>query len=522
MSIVNRIKNLLTARLALLCCLVGTAGPGLAENKVYIESFSIQPGEQQTVAVCLESGVELRSLTGTITMPAGLEVLNQSTEEDSYTWITTDANRVSAANAVYNPDNGYVKISGFGTTISTGKGTLAYIVVKATEELADGSKITLSGFTAKDKDRNSLDLATADATVTTGQTPQLSFSPETLSLLPGATGQVEVQLENSMALTGFQATVAISEGLALGGVPVKSERLNGDIIPNLETMSVMFLGTVAAGSGTVMTVPIKAEEGFTSGTVTLSGIVVTTASAKAYYPQDIVLQVTVDDGSIIITRDGSDVSVTVDEAKGTPKAGVIADGLAAKSLSYKRTLPAGQACTVCLPYAPAMTGVKFYELTGAEGETLTFTEVASPAAATPYVAVAEAATDIAPATAENVTLTQAVTGSSAAGGYTLKGTLTGLANAEAASAGAYILQAGDVWKKVTTANTDAYIPPFRAYIVGGSAARLGTVLGETTAIGSLRTVDLDGTENWYDLGGRRIGNATTKGVYIVNGKKILK
>lgn len=522
MSIVNRIKNLLTARLALLCCLVGTAGPGLAENKVYIENFSIQPGEQQTIAVCLESDVELKSLTGTITMPAGLEVQNQSTEAGSYVWITTDANRVSAANAVYNDDNGYVKISGFGTNISTGKGTLAYIVVKATEELVDGSQITLSNFTAKDKDKNNLDLTTANATVTTGSTPQLSFSPATLSLLPGATGQVEVQLENSMALTGFQAKIAISDGLSLGGTPVKSTRLNGDIIPNVETMSIMFLGTIAAGSGTVMTVPIKADEDFSGGTVTLSDIVVTTSSSKAYYPQNIVLQVTVDDGSIIITKSGDDTNVIVDETKGTPKAGIIADGLVAKSFSYKRTLPAGQACTVCLPYAPPTTGVKYYELASVEGTILTFTEVASPAAATPYVAVADAATEITPADIANVTLTQAVTGSSAAGGYTLKGTLTGLANAEAASAGAYILQAGGVWKKVTTANTDAYIPPFRAYIVGGSAARLGTVLGETTAIGSLRTVDLDGTENWYDLGGRRIAGLATKGVYIVNGKKILK
>ena len=79
-----------------------------------------------------------------------------------------------------------------------------------------------------------------------------------------------------------------------------------------------------------------------------------------------------------------------------------------------------------------------------------------------------------------------------------------------------------MWKKVTTANTDAYIPPFRGYIVGGSAARLGTALGETTAIESLRTVDLDGTEHWYDLGGRSIAAPARRGIYIVNGKKIIK
>jgi len=515
MSIVKNIKNLFSARIALLCCLVGTAGLAQAESKLYVEDFSIQPGEEQTIALYLDTDVELRSIEGTLMMPEGLEVQDVSSAK-----ITVDKNRISNAYSIYNPENGYLSINGFGTTISIGNGTLAFIKVKATEALANGSKVTLSDFVGKDKNKNKFSLSTADATVSTGATPVVSFSPATLSLLPGATNAVEVQLENSMDLTGVQATVEVSEGLEFSGL-TKSTRLKGNIIPNLETMTVMYFdkdNPIAAGSGTVMTVTIKAAEGFTGGYIKLKNMVVTTSNVKSYYPKDVELEVTLNDGTVVV--DGE--AINIDETKGTPKAGVIADGLVAKSFSYKRTLPAGQACTVCLPYAPSVPGVKFYELTGAEGETLSFTEVASPAAFTPYLAVAEAATDITPANIANVTLTQAVTGSSAADGYTLKGTLTGLANAEAASAGAYILQAGGVWKKVTTANMEAYIPPFRGYIVGGSAARLGTALGETTAIESLRTVDLDGTEHWYDLGGRSIAAPARRGIYIVNGKKIIK
>lgn len=518
MSIVKNIKNLFSARLALLCCLVGTAGLAQAGTKVYIEDFSIKAGEEQTISVNLDTELDgLKSLEGVIVMPEGLEVLDQDPSADNYVWMTADGTRASGAVANYNPKNGKMKISGFGTTIYGGTGAVAYIKVRATESLADGSTIALSGFKAKDQGGAAVEVESANATVFT-TTPVVSFSPATLSLLPGATGQVEVQLENSMELTGLQATVEVSEGLEFAGL-TKSARLNGSLVPSPETMTVMFLGTVAAGSGTVMTVGVKASEGFTGGSVKIKDIVLTTKSAKAFYPKDIELEVTLNDGTVVVDGD----AIVIDETKGTPEAGVLSDGQTAKTLGYTRKLAAGALYSICLPKQSAAGTLKFYELAGAEGTTLSFSEVAEPATNTPYLVKAEAETTIA-FEATDVTLEQTVGGKSA-GGYALKGTMTGLTNAEGAAAGAYILQAGGEWKKVasdTQANRQAYIPPFRAFIVGGSAARLGTALGETTAIESLRTVDLDGTEHWYDLGGRSIAAPARRGIYIVNGKKIIK
>jgi hypothetical protein len=295
----------------------------------------------------------------------------------------------------------------------------------------------------------------------------------------------------------------------------------GKLDPNPMTMSVVFTGKLTAGSGTVMTVPVKAAEGFTGGSIKVKSIVVTTGGAKAFYPGAIELKVTVNDGSIVV----NDGAITIDETKGTPEAGIISDGQTATTLNYTRTLKGGSGFyTVCLPYTPP-TGAKYYELTGAAEGTLTFTEVASPQAETPYLATAASDASVGRAGEKNVAMKQVTDKSSAAGGYTLKGTLTGLTNAEAAAAGAYILQAGGEWKKVTSDTQQArqaYIPPFRAYIVGGSAARLGTVLGETTAIENLRTVDIDGTEHWYDLNGRSIAAPAQRGIYIVNGKKVIK
>ena len=110
-------------------------------------------------------------------------------------------------------------------------------------------------------------------------------------------------------------------------------------------------------------------------------------------------------------------------------------------------------------------------------------------------------------------------------------TYEGLTNAEAVAAGAYILQSDGLFHKVTTGNTAAVIPPYRAYITLSSdnqasgAKQLSISLGgETTGIRAIETTDQDGTVRYYDLQGRYIGNTLDgqpKGIYIKNGKKFI-
>ena len=108
-------------------------------------------------------------------------------------------------------------------------------------------------------------------------------------------------------------------------------------------------------------------------------------------------------------------------------------------------------------------------------------------------------------------------------GYTFNGTFTGMTNADAQ--GKYILQSGNKWGKVTAENSAAFIPPFRAFIEGpASGARLlsGSIDGSdgnATGIKYIRTQDIDGTERYFDLNGRRIEKPATKGIYIHNGRK---
>ena len=170
--------------------------------------------------------------------------------------------------------------------------------------------------------------------------------------------------------------------------------------------------------------------------------------------------------------------------------------------------------------------VKYYTLDAANSTTLTFVEVISPAANTPYLVAVTSGSDLNESqNVTNVTLKKEADNSTEKDGFAFKGTLTGLSNADAAAVGAYILQSGNVWGKVTTAKPAAYISPFRAYIVSTSATApdmLNGSLGDgnTTGIQNIRTIDRDGTECWYDLNGKRI-QKPAKGINIKNGRKVV-
>lgn len=234
-----------------------------------------------------------------------------------------------------------------------------------------------------------------------------------------------------------------------------------------------------------------------------------------------------------VTQDENGYTVTLDE--GTGSANTLPDDADLYSLTYSRTLTppgsgegeatiGGQAAnlyTVCLPFSPETgTDIKYYTLSGVSGETVSFEEVTTPAANTPYLIAVTGSTNI----AENCTgmvVTSMEINSTTKDGYTFTGTFTGLKHAQAV--GKHILQSHNKWR-VVEENGSVFIPPFRAYIESTNGARMltGCLDDEATGIDSLRLQDADGTEQWYDLNGRRISKPTRKGIYIHNGKVTTK
>ena len=118
-------------------------------------------------------------------------------------------------------------------------------------------------------------------------------------------------------------------------------------------------------------------------------------------------------------------------------------------------------------------------------------------------------------------------------GLEFVGTIHGLTNAQGLTTGAYLLQADGQWKM--TASDDAvdanniYIPAFQSYFIqtsGSMTSIIGNCIksdgeSEPTAIQSIHTKDIDGTERWYDLNGNQIQNPTRKGIYIIKGRKVI-
>jgi hypothetical protein len=176
-------------------------------------------------------------------------------------------------------------------------------------------------------------------------------------------------------------------------------------------------------------------------------------------------------------------------------------------------------------------GVKAYQLSGRnDGELVFAREVGTMKAFEPYLMIAEA---------DDVTLwsgtavTIPVSDGSAYGhqqdavGYSFRGTLKRIDNSRAAELGAYVLNDDAKWHPVlsdTEAHNAVTIPPYRCYLLTnrqGTRAAIGMALENVDGIEQLRTIDSDGTERVYDLNGRQL-SAPTKGINVMNGKKIIK
>jgi len=240
--------------------------------------------------------------------------------------------------------------------------------------------------------------------------------------------------------------------------------------------------------------------------------------------------------------ESSDVNVAVSNGSGfKAQTFRLVDGLdycvpfavEAQNVENTRTLTKSSApYTVCLPYALNNSeGMKVYRLAGRGTNELIFSQTLSPLEPMqPYLVFAEENTML--NASGTVTLPSSddattVGGQQGALGYQLRGTLSGISNAEAVELGAYVLDDDGRWHPVlsdTDAHRAAYIPAFRCYLLQsrnrGTRAAIGMRLEDATGITQLRTVDQDGTERVYDLSGRRIG-AGAKGIVIKNGQKII-
>ena len=203
----------------------------------------------------------------------------------------------------------------------------------------------------------------------------------------------------------------------------------------------------------------------------------------------------------------------------------------AKKVENTRTLAKSEVpYTICLPYSMQIpNGARAYKLSGRSTNELIFTQTFETLEALqPYLIWAADGDASLNAGAAEIPASGGMTYGKQhdAPGFSMRGTLNGISNAEAAELGAYTLQQDGKWHPVmadSEAHRAASIVPFRAYLLqnrGAQTRSIGMSLEGTTGIEQLRTIDSDGTERIYDLNGRRL-SAPTKGINIINGKKVM-
>ena len=110
-------KKHIILSLALLCQVLSVA----AVDKVYISDFSIKAGETKRIALCFDTDrTDITRLQGTVMMPAGLTVQNQSDVAGTYVWITGNVARTGGAVMSYNYATGGVMMTNGKFTAGTG------------------------------------------------------------------------------------------------------------------------------------------------------------------------------------------------------------------------------------------------------------------------------------------------------------------------------------------------------------------------------------------------------------------
>ena len=202
----------------------------------------------------------------------------------------------------------------------------------------------------------------------------------------------------------------------------------------------------------------------------------------------------------------------------------------AATVTYERNFNGTQNATLCLPYDLSAQGFKAYTLSGGNNSAVYFAEAKDKLEAyKPYLITVDGVPQLG---GENIEVKAFNDDklTTPAGKYKFVGTVSGMDNATAAAANAYILQEDGKFHKVTTEHSEAMLPAYRAYIQrnDSGAKQLSIVIdGETTGIGGATNGRADGPV--YDLQGRRVADRLDDaarhrlpaGVYIVGGRKVV-
>ncbi|MBQ8948516.1 MAG: hypothetical protein IJ059_01840 [Prevotella sp.] len=251
---------------ALLLFLTGIGSSAFADTKLYVGNVSIAAGETKQIAVNLDTDEsDIMLVEGTINLPTGLTFKASGTSRiESH----VESSRASGFSVETDRTTGKFMYNTFGTSrVSAGTGAIFYITVVGNDPLGFTSgQITITGAKIRKGDKSYVDVSTPAATVTNsggeGAGVSMSFSSNNISIAPGASHSVDVELSNpGKNVNGIQATLVLPTGWTAtvsGSSRMTNEGNNTTILNSTG---------ITGNTGTIFTVTLTAPSTFTGSAV---------------------------------------------------------------------------------------------------------------------------------------------------------------------------------------------------------------------------------------------------------------
>ena len=197
---------------------VGSFACALADNKVTIESFNIKPGEEKTVAVCLDNSDRITALQMDIALPDGIVYVANSLTRDE---VRLDRDYHSLFMSTLSDGNLRLLIVPSDTVSIFGdSGAVAYFKVKAENSFVKAGKIDFTNILGSSHEKGedgytkSFPMADFSADVAP-YVGKLYTAADTLAIkTDGTSKKVSLVLDNFINVRGMQALITLPQGLS--------------------------------------------------------------------------------------------------------------------------------------------------------------------------------------------------------------------------------------------------------------------------------------------------------------------
>lgn len=215
----NILKCHFASRLIMACLMaVGSFACALADNKVTIESFNIKPGEEKTVAVCLDNSDRITALQMDITLPDGIVYVANSLTRDE---VRLDRDYHSLFMSTLSDGNlRLLIVPSDNVSIFGDSGAVAYFKVKAENSFVKAGKIDFTNILGSSHEKGedgytkSFPMADFSADVAP-YVGKLYTAADTLAIkTDGTSKKVSLVLDNFINVRGMQALITLPQGLS--------------------------------------------------------------------------------------------------------------------------------------------------------------------------------------------------------------------------------------------------------------------------------------------------------------------